>query len=38
MTPVNKNKENNNNILKLPCINDKPVLQRQASAILGGVI
>jgi len=22
----------------LPCINDKPVLQRQASAILGGVI
>lgn len=36
MTPVNKSKENN--ILRLPSINDKPVLQRQASAILGGVI
>jgi hypothetical protein len=35
MTPVNKNKEN---ILRLPVINEKPTLQRQASAILGGVI
>ncbi len=30
------NKENNK--LKLPVINEKPMLQRQASAILGGVI
>ncbi len=39
MTPMNKNKENAAAAgLKLPVINEKPMLQRQASAILGGVI